>query len=82
MNTIKCNINVNSFSDAIDILNAIERAQSEDLIEAIDITNESATIVGTNLSSVMFQMSSMGYVATHGPKQTHLFINLKKGEGK
>jgi hypothetical protein len=47
-------------------------------IDAIDFDGNDVTIIGQNVTAMLFHLTIMGYEAKAGPKKTHLFITLKE----
>lgn len=78
-NVLRMNCHVNRLSILIDILNAMERVEGMGHAEwnTVDVTDTTATITGPNVSPLVFQLTSMGYVCRMGPSKTHLFMEVK-----
>jgi hypothetical protein len=47
-------------------------------IDTIDVDDKTITIIGQNVTAMLFHLTIMGYEAKHGPNKTHLFITLKE----
>jgi len=60
------------------ILAAYQDAERVSVIalDEIEFTDDTVTIIGQNVTSMMFQVAILGYEAKCGPKKTHLFINI------
>jgi len=79
-NTTKIMVDARKFAQAIDIMNAVEKAGVVGDITSIDITEDQATIMGDNLSRLGFTLTGMGYLMSLGPNKTHLFVSMKEAK--
>lgn len=75
-NMMKIQSDASKIGELIDILNSVEAAGVSDVIESIDLTSKEATIIGSGLESLKFQLTSYGYEMNLGPQKTHLFVTI------
>jgi hypothetical protein len=71
---------VNQFHALREILFAYQSAEHMNAmtIDQIDFDGNDVTIIGQNVTAMLFHLTIMGYEAKAGPKKTHLFITIKE----
>lgn len=77
---ITCSVNrIRTLSDMLPFIRGAGKLRDANLhVDFIDITDDTATVIGNGLSSLNVDMTSLGYETKLGPNKTHLFLKPKE----